>query len=678
MTASERPFPLDRRRFLMAMGLAPAVALLPACSKADPKPLTGPDLSGVDPAVRPQDDLYRNVNGKWLREYKLPPDKVSFGTFDEVGDRIEGQLRAIIDGIEDPKPGTEAQQIRDLFDARMDLDQIEKLGMTPLQGLFAKIDGAATKADLAEVMGALPGVGLIGLAVAVDAKNSNAYLPIVSQSGLGLGEQYYHKPEYAEKFAAYRVFMERCATGAGFPDPAALAGRVVDLETRIAAAFWDNVRLRDVNASYNLHSWAELTALAPQFDWDRWLVGNTDRPKELFATVQVAEPSFMTAAGQLWNEVDIAVWREYLKLALVREFAPQLKRDIADANFEFVGKVMNGLQQRPEQWKVAVGTVDAYLGEQLGKLYVAKHFPQSAKDRAKEMVADLMAAYRDNFQNSSWMTPATRAAAIAKLAKINPKIGYPDKWEDYSKLTVTRGKLIESLCAINEFGARRMFGRLGTPVDKSEWGMTPQTVNASYNPSGNEIVFPAAFLQPPFFDPDAEPAVNYGAGGAIIGHEIGHGFDDQGSQFDGEGNLKDWWTPEDKAAFQAKTKQLIDQYNALVPEGLPPEQHVNGELTVGENLADLRGLLISLAAFRSAEKRRGVEVPDYRPVFQSWARNWRSAQTKQYTESLLNDTHSPDEFRCNQVVRNIAEFYTAFGVEEGDKLFLPPDQRIAL
>ncbi|APB01612.1 M13 family metallopeptidase [Nocardia seriolae] len=676
---SERPA-LDRRRFLIALGLAPTVAVLTSCNKNDkPKQLIVPDMSGSDPAIRPQDDLYRFVNGKWLKEYQLPPDKVSFGTFDEVQERVQQQLKEIIEGIRDPKSGSDEQKIRDLYDGRMDKFGIEKLGMTPLQDLFDQIDKAAAKPDLARVMGGLPGVGLIGIGVGPDPKDSNAYLPAVSQAGLGLDQQYYSDPKYADKLAKYRTFMEQIAAGAGFPDPTALAGRVVELEKRIAGFHWDNVKLRDTDATYNLKTWAELTALGPQFDWDPWLSGTTDRPKNLFDKIDVGEPSFITGAAGLWAEVDIAAWREYLKLGLVRAFAAYLPKAIADPNFDFFGKEMSGLKQRPDLWKAAVSTVNGTVGEALGKLYVDKHFPPAAKQRALEMVGDLRAAYKENFQNSTWMSPPTRAAAIVKLEKIDAKIGYPDKWEDYSKLTVTRGKLVDSLRAADTFEAKRMFDRLGTKVDKSEWGMPPQTVNAYYNASGNEIVFPAAFLQPPFFDPDAEPAVNYGAGGAVIGHEIGHGFDDQGAKYDADGNLKDWWTPEDKAAFQAKTQQLIDQYNALAPEGLGPDQHVNGELTVGENLADLRGLEISLAAYRMVEKRKGIDAPDYKPMFESWGRTWRTKMTDQALENqLANDPHSPAEFRCDQVVKNLAEFYSTYGVKEGDKEYLPPDQRVTL
>lgn len=673
------PMAFDRRKFLAAVGLVPAAAFLASCGSDEPVPLKKVDMAGSDPAIRPQDDLYRHVNGKWLREYQLPPDKVSFGAISEAHERTEQQLREIIEGITDPEDGSEAQQIRDLYDARMDLDEIERRGMEPMEPMFADIDGAKDKAELAAVMGALPIGGLIGMGVGIDRKNSEAYIASIGQSGIGLGEQYYRKPEFAEQLAGYRVFLERIAAGAGLPDPAALAQRVLDLETRIAAAHWDNVRNRDTDATYNLHTWKEATALAPQFDWDPWLSGITDRPKDLFGKLVVNQPSFVTEAGRIWADTDIAIWRDYLKIAVLRVYARFLPSELNDANFEFNGKLMSGLQERPEQWKSAVATVNSNLGEQLGKLYVDKHFPPAAKDRALEMVDDLMAAYRENFTNSSWMSPETRQASIEKLDKIDAKIGYPDTWVDYSKLKITRGKLVESLRAVNDFEVKRAFDRLGKPVDKTEWAMPPQTVNAYYMATTNTIAFPAAYLQPPFFDKDAEAAVNYGAVGATIGHEIGHGFDDQGSKFDGDGNRRDWWQPEDRAAFDTKTKQIIEQYNALVPEGLDPEQHVNGELTVGENLADLRGLQIALAAFRIAEKRHGNDNPDYRSVFLSWARGWRDKQTREATEQLLaTDPHSPNEFRCNQVVRNIAEFYTAFGVVEGDELFLPQDQRVSL
>ncbi|MBL1075250.1 M13 family metallopeptidase [Nocardia sp. 2] len=678
MTASG-PSRLDRRGFLIALGLVPAALALGACSDDPaPKVLKGPDMSGADLAVRPQDDLYRHVNGAWLRDYKLPPDRVAYGVGAEVADRIRDQLKAIIEGIHDPEPGTEAQQIRDFYDAWLDMDGIERLGMTPLADLLAKPDKAATKAELARVMGELPIGGLIGLGVTVDSKKSDSHIGYVGQSGIGLSEDYYRKPEYAEIRTEYRTYLEQIATGAGLADPAGVAQRVFDLETRIAANHWDNVRLRDAEAGYNKLRWAEMTALGPEFDWDPWLAGGTDRPKDLFAELIVGQPSYVTAAAKLWAEVDIAVWREYLKIAVIREYATYLPRTLSDPHFRFFATVLNGQQERAERWKSGISQVNGLLGEPLGKLYVAQHFPESSKQQVQAMVDDLMAAYRADFRASSWMSPATVDAALQKLDKMSVKIGYPDKWEDYSGLKITRGRLVESLLAANVFGVRKMFARLGTPVDKSEWNSTPQTVNAFYSPTNNEITFPAGYLQPPYFGPDASAAVNYGAVGATIGHEIGHGFDDQGSKYDADGNLKEWWTAEDRAAFEAKSARLVEQFDALVPEGLDPSQHVDGSLTLGENLADLRGLQIALAAYRDSEKRSGNDNPDYRALFLSHAVSWRSTMTKELLINSLTDSHAPDEFRCNQIVRNIPEFHSTFEVKDGDKLYLAPDQRVSL
>ncbi|MFI6870233.1 M13 family metallopeptidase [Nocardia sp. NPDC050406] len=678
MSSPEHSFALDRRTLLKALGLAPAVALLPACSTDKPGKAAGPDLSGSDPGVRAQDDLYRFVNGKWLQNYKLPPDKSSYGTFAEVEDRTERHLHEIVDGIHNPDGGTAEQQIRDLYDAYMDTEELDRLGMSPLAALLGKIDAAAGKPDLAMVMGQLPLDGLIGLSVGIDDRAARQHIATIDQAGIGLPEQYYRDPEYADTVAAYRQYLERIATAAGFADPKAMAGRVFELERRIAAGFWDNVRTRDPQAAYNKMSWDELVALGLQFDWGPWLSGHTERPRELFATVLVRQPSFVTTAAGLWGEVDIADWRDYLRLGLVRTWAEYLKSDIATANFDFYNKEMGGQQQPPERWKTAIATLNSNLGMPLGKLYVAEFFSEDSKQRVQDLVTNLLAAYRANFRESSWMSPPTREAAVAKLDKIDTKIGYPDHWEDYSSVTITRGKLIESLLAVDTFESKRMFDKLGQPVDRSEWGMPPQTVNAYYEPTRNEIVFPAAILQAPFFDADAEEAVNYGGIGAVIGHEIGHGFDDQGSLYDGEGNLHDWWTPQDRAAFDAKTKQLIEQYNALVPTGLPPDQHVDGALTVGENLADLRGLGIALAAYGIARRDNGDTV-DFTPMFESWGRIWRIQVTPQYAETLLTqDPHAPGEFRCNQTVRNLAEFYSTFGVTESDKEWLAPDQRVTL
>ncbi|RMI31894.1 M13 family metallopeptidase [Nocardia stercoris] len=676
MRPSDRPAQPNRRAFLTALGVVPVSLALASCSTgSSSKAPTGPDLSQVDDAVRLQDDLYRHINGKWLDSFQLPPDKTSVSTFSDIDDHVQDQLRAVLDKIHDPKDGTDEQRMRDIYDARMDTAAFDTLGMTPLQPWFDKADQAVTRADLAKLMGQMPIAGVVGIGVSIDAKDSTKYVPEISQSGPGITAKYYSDPAFAKYLAAYRTLLQALATGAGFPDPAGTTNRLIDLETKIAAAFWDPTKTRDADLTYNPMSWDQLVALGPGFDWDPWLAGTSNRPKELFARVVVGEPSFITAIARIWTETDEATWREYLKMAMLRKYAKYLKKDLSDANFEYL-KATTGVAERPELWKSAVGAVDNYLGEPLGKLYVDAYFPADAKNRAKDLVNNLLAAYHENFANSSWMSPATRDAAIAKLNKITVKIGYPDKWRDYSGLKITRGKLIESVIAVELFESQYSMNKLGNPVDKSEWGMTPQTVNAYYEASSNSINFPAGILQAPAFDKDAAAAVNYGAIGAIIGHEIGHGFDDQGSKYDGDGNRVDWWTQHDKDLFQAKVNQLIAQYNGLVPAGLGPDQHVNGQLTVGENLADLRGLMISLAAYRIAEKK---DDPDYTAMFQSWARYWREKQTPEALEQqLANDPHSPGEFRCNQVVRNLPEFYRTFGVTPSDKLFLAEDQRVSL
>ncbi|MCX4093124.1 M13 family metallopeptidase [Nocardia sp. alder85J] len=671
---SGRPARLSRRSLLVALGVVPAAGLL-SCTRPAP---AEPVLPGPDPAVRPQDDLFRHVNGRWLAEYRLPPDKVSYGTFGEVADLVQGQLHDIVRGIRDPRPGSAEQQIRDLYEARLDLDTIERLGMSPLADLFDTIDSAPGRTELAHVMGRLPIDGLIRIRIAVDRRDSAGHLPVIGQSGLGLGEQYYRRPEFAARLAGYRTLLHRLAGGAGLPDPDGAAQRVFELEGQIASGFWDNIRTRDYDATDNRMSWNELTAAAPGFDWDAWLAGRTDRPSRLFETVVVGEPSFVTAAGGLWSAIDLTTWREYLKLSLIRSYARCLPKAISDANFEFFGTEMGGMRERPDRWKSAIGIVNEAIGQQLGRLYVARHFPPAAKARAQELVTDIMSAYRDSFRDSTWMSPPTRDAAIEKLDRIDAQLGYPDTWIDYSTLRITPGKLVESLRAVEIFDAQRSFEKLGGTVDRSEWSVPPQTVNAFYTATANQITFPAAFLQPPFFDHAAAPAANYGAAGAVIGHEIGHGFDDQGSKYDAAGNRRDWWTPEDRAAFDAKTAQLVAQYDPLTPTGLTPDHHVSGALTVGENLADLRGLTIALAAYRRATERSGA-TPAYADLFRAWARNWREQQTPETLEHrIATDPHSPGEFRCNQIARNLPEFYTAFDVHDTDHMYLPPDQRVHL
>ncbi|WP_063713308.1 M13 family metallopeptidase [Nocardia tenerifensis] len=635
--------------------------------------------------IRPQDDLYRHTNGKWLRDYQLPPDKTAYGTGFEVTDRVQDQLRTIIEAIHDPAPGSDEQRIRDFYDACLDESAADRLGIAPIADLLQRIDGAVTKGDLARVMGsialelphnnALAACSLFAMVVFPDGKDSATYRPQLGQAGLRFKASFFQSPAMADQRTAYRGFLERIARTAGFTEPAGMAGRVFELEHRIAAAHWDEVRNRDASATYNPRRWHELLDMAPGFEWDAWLGAYSDKPA-LFDTIVLAQPSYVVAAARLWSEVDIAEWREYLRLGVVREFAAQLGREFSDASFEFFERTRGGQAQRLPIEKAAMDSVTTYLDQMLGKLYVAQHFPPESKASADELVANILAAYRESFEQSGWMSQATRDAALAKLEKLTVKTGYPDTWRDYTELTIVKGQRIANIRATMRHEWKRMFGKLGTPVDRYEWNMAPQEVNASYDWNNNAILIPAGILQPPYFDPDAEPAVNFGGIGATIGHEIGHGFDDQGSRFDGEGNLRDWWTPADRSAFDQRTRALIAQYDSLVPSGLAPENHVDGALTVGENLADLRGLTMALAAFRRAE---GNENPDYAPVFLAYARARRAKlRPEQQIRQLAADPHAPNEFRCNQVVRNIDEFHAAFDVEEDDKMFLPADMRVRL
>ncbi|WP_280244623.1 M13 family metallopeptidase [Nocardia abscessus] len=676
MVLSNLPRKVSRRTAIRTLGVIAAVGLPSACYPVTPP--GAPDPDEFDETVRPQDDLYRHVNGRWLRDYRLPPDQSVCSPMTEAMGRVEQQLSAIIREIREPRPGTPEQQVRDLYAACLNTAAIERLGTTPLADLFAAIDAAESRSELASVMGMLPIPGVIALYVDIDSRDGHRYVATLAQSGLGMDSQYYRKPEFGAHRDAYRAFLERIAVVANFADPAGVSVRAFELERQLAAAQWNAERDQDVATTYNPMAWSELRDLAADFDFDAWLSGRTSQPLERFAHVVVRQPDFITTVGRLWADADIAHWRDYLRSSLLQEFSRFLPFGISDANFEFRRKFLGGASRPAEPWQRAVATVNAELGGSLERLYVAEHFPAAAGDHLRELVDDLLAAYRAALLGSSWLSRSTRAAAVAKLDKITMLIGAPRHRPDYSSVPIDPDKLIDSLRGIRALARRREFDRLAMAVDKSEWTTTAQTVNAFYNRSSNQVVFPAAFLQAPYFDKDADPAVNYGAIGAIIGHEIGHAFDDQGARYDGEGRLRDWWTDEDRAAFDAKTKQLVDQYENLVPEGFDATHRVNGWLTVSENLADLRGLQVAVAAYRRAALRRGT-MPDFRTLFLSWARCWRVKQTQQFAAAALAaNSHAPSEFRVNQVVRNVSEFYSAFDVTERDRLFLPPEQRVVL
>jgi putative endopeptidase len=660
-----------------------ALASLPTAFAAEPALKSGIDRGNFDREVRPQDDLFRHVNGKWLREAKIPADRPADGAFFGLRDRSEIQVRAIIEDAAKVEGNADARKISDLFAAFMDEARAEGLGLKPIRAELDAVAAVADKPGFVRELAARERAGVPGLFrifVRPDSKKSDQYVTYLDQGGLGLpDESYYREPKFEALRRAYVAHIGKMFALAKVPDPEKAAARVMEIETAIAAGHWDNVRTRDVDQTYNKVSRAQLKTLAGSLDLDPWFedVGGKD-VRELVAR----EPSFFTVLAKTVERFPLDNWKTYLTWHVINARAPLLSGAFVNENFEFFNKTLTGTPEIQPRWKRGVAVVEGAMGEAVGRLYVAKHFPPEAKAKMKVLVANLIEAYRVDIQALDWMSAETKTKALEKLAKFTPKIGYPDKWRDYSKLEVKSDDPVGNARRGAAFALDYQLNKLGKPVDRSEWGMTPQTVNAYYNPVMNEIVFPAAILQPPFFDPTADDAVNYGGIGAVIGHEIGHGFDDQGAKYDGDGNLRNWWTAEDKKEFEKRTKMLIEQYNAFEPEQLPG-QHVNGALTVGENIGDLGGLTIAHKAYTISLK--GKEAPTIdgltgpQRLFVGWAQVWRAKyRDAAMSRQLATNPHSPPEFRCNGVIRNLAEFYAAFGVKEGDKLWLPPKGRVRI
>jgi putative endopeptidase len=645
---------------------------------------SGLDLQWVDPAIRPQDDLFSHVNGQWLRTHVIPDDRAQDGAFRALYDRAEADVRAIVEEA-DGAPGTDARKIADLYASFMDVERIEALGTAPLQPLLDEIAAAADKAALAAVLGRRQRearTALFGAFVSTDPKNATRYLVQLEQSGLGLpDESYYREDAHAEIRTAYVAHLARLAELVGLPDPAGLAERVMDLETALAAVSWDRVTNRDAEKTYTLMTLPALRQNAPEFDWEPWLAAY-DAPAGAFDEIIVRQPSFVAAAAKLWAERPLAQWQEWLAIRTASACADYLTDAIVEEDFAFYGRTLSGTPQLRERWKRGVGVVQGALGEAVGKLYVERHFPAAAKERMVELVANLVEAYRQSISELDWMSPATRERALVKLAKFRPKIGYPEKWKDYSALEVRADDLLGNSLRAGAWYTDFQLGKIGQPVDRDEWLMTPQTVNAYYHPRMNEIVFPAAILQPPFFDPEADDAANYGGIGAVIGHEIGHGFDDQGSKYDGDGNMTDWWEPGDRAEFERRAQALIDQYSALSPAGLP-DHKVNGALTVGENIGDLGGLTIAIKAYRIAMGDTEPPVLDgftgLQRVLVGWAQVWRIVTREaEAIRRLAVDPHSPPDLRCNAVITNLDAFHEAFDVHESDALYRAPEERVRI
>jgi predicted metalloendopeptidase len=597
-------------------------------------------------------------------------------------------LRAIIETqLKDANkaPGSEAQKIADLYASFMDEARREKAGIAPLKKDLAMIDAMKDKSELASMVAAMNQMRItapVGMGVVQDAKDATQYVVAVSQSGLGLPDRdYYLKDDDAklkDARAKYQALIEKMLAATGDTAAAANAKAVVALETEMARGQWTRVENRNPVKTYNKIELTKLAELAPGYDWNMHLRAAGVEGK--VSSVIVAQPSYLTAFAKLADATPIATWKAYFKWHLVSRYAPFLSKSFVDDSFAFTGTVLRGVPANEETWKRAVRLVDGSMGDALGKLYVAKHFPPESKARMEKLVENLKVAYGQSIDNLDWMSPETKKEARKKLATMNPKIGYTSNWRDYSEIQIGKDDLVANLKSISAAEYKRNISRLGKPVDRTEWNMTPQTVNASYNPRRNEITFPAGILQPPFFNAAADDAVNYGGIGAVIGHEIGHGFDDSGSQYDEVGNLRNWWTAEDREKFSAKTKTLIAQYSAYTPV---PGYSVNGALTLGENIGDNSGLAIAYKAYKLSLGGKDGPVIDGltgdQRLFMGWAQVWRGKAREDSTIVLLKtDPHSPAEVRGNATLRNQPGFYSAFGVKPGDKMYLAPEQRVTI
>ena len=685
------------------------------------------ETAHTDTSVRPQDDLFRFVNGQWLTTAEIPADRPSSGAFTTLRDESEAACRQIVEELAEqfssvaPEGAAEVLstnrgRVGALYQAFMDEAHLEELGAEPLAEELAPVLGASSKEELARALGEMTPVGFMGVVgadVEVDINDPERYTSWVGQSGLGLpDESYYREEAQAPLRQAYVEHVARMMALAGLTDSFGASGedlaeRVMAVETALAKGHWDRVTCRDVEKMNNPMSWQQIVDSAPDLPWDEWREGIRAAARsagiEQTAFLEeaiVTQPDYLPHAAGVWQETDLEDLKAWVAWHVVHGRASLLSEAFVEESFDFYGRTLQGTDELRPRWKRGVGLVESCLGEALGEIYVERHFPPSHKSAMEALVGRLIEAYHQSISSLEWMSPATRERALEKLALFTPKIGYPVRWRDYSAVEVVPGDVLASVRSVERADMAYSLNKLTKPVDRDEWHMTPQTVNAYYNPTMNEIVFPAAILQPPFFDPQADDAVNYAGIGAVIGHEIGHGFDDQGSTFDGTGKVSDWWTQEDREAFTERTSALISQYDAYTPEvvvakhreaGTAQEEipHVNGALTIGENIGDLGGLGIALKAYSLALADAGIPSVDEAPVidgltglqrfFYSWARIWRSKSRPDYAELLLTvDPHSPAEFRCNGIVRNVDAFYKAFAVDSDDALWLSPNERVSI
>jgi putative endopeptidase len=654
-----------------------------------PALVSGLDTQYFDDTARPQDDLYQHVNGKWLAVTEIPPDKGRYDQFSKVIDDVQNQLRSVIEGLQksvDPAD-PDQQKIADLYATFMDEAALESIGLKPLAGEFARIDALKDRGQIAALIAHYNEVGISAPytpQVHQDARDATRYVFDLAQDGLGMPDRDYYLQDddrLKQIRASYLAHVEKMLRLAGDQEAAQHAKDILGLETALARVQWTKVDNRDPQKAYNKVEFTKLAALAPGYNWKAYLAASGVQGKTDYFVI--SQPSYITAFDRLLQQTPLPVWRSYFRWRVLNDCAPYLSKAFVDEGFAFTGVALSGTKENEPRWKRGLELVDASIGEGLGKLYVAKYFPPQYKAGMDQLVKNLLAAYKADIDTLDWMGPETKQKARDKLAHFVTKIGYPEKSRDYSALSIVKGDLLGDVLRANSFEYQRNLNKLGHPIDRAEWGMTAQTVDAYYNPELNEIVFPAAILQPPFFNANADDAVNYGGIGAVIGHEISHGFDDEGSQFDGNGNLLDppgWFTQADLEHFKAKTHALVQQYAAYSPvPGFP----INGELTLGENIADNSGLAIAYKAYQLSLAGKQAPVIDGltgdQRFYMGFAQIWRSkARDNELIKRIKSDPHSPERFRGTLPEMNQASFDAAFGVKEGDKMYLAPDKRVTI
>jgi putative endopeptidase len=644
---------------------------------------SGIPIGELDPDIRPQDDLFRHANGLWLARTEIPADRARYGSFAILVEDAERAVREIVEEAVSAPEGSEERKFGDFYASFMDAERAEELGSLPISETLAAAQAVSSIPELLETLGRLERQGIGGLYqlfVSTDPGDPQRYLVFFEQGGISLpDESYYREERFAGVRDAFVRHVQRMFELAGLPDADQAAKRVFDLETAVARHHWDNVASRDREKTYNLFTWTDALSAGP--DLTGWLAA-LDPPAGSFGEIVLRQPSFSSGLASLLTAEHVQAWRDWLSWQVIHSAAGYLSEAFVQESFDFYGRTLSGTPQLRERWKRGVSLVEGAMGEAVGRAYVGRHFPAEAKQQMDVLVTNLLEAYRRSIDELEWMGADTRRRALEKLEKFTPKIGYPARWRDYSDLRIDPTDLMANVRAADAFEFHRQLNKIGKPIDRDEWFMTPQTVNAYYNPGMNEIVFPAAILRDPFFDPSRDDAANYGAIGAVIGHEIGHGFDDQGSKSDGDGKLTDWWTADDRQAFEARTRSLIEQYNALAPKQTPG-QYVNGALTIGENIGDLGGLAIAWEAY--VVSLQGAEAPEIdgltgaQRFFLSWALAWQlKSRDEEVVRLLATDPHSPNEFRCNQIARNLDEFYDAFGVGATDELWLEPADRVRI